>query len=86
MGFHNIWENNGLGIAATGMIIVFAALTFISIFIYLLPGILKVSSFVAPQDSEPLDVQTVQTGDADEVVAAVGFVLHQVEMRKNQTK
>ena len=84
MGFHNIWQHNGLGIAATGMIIVFAALTFISIFIYLLPGILKASSFIVPQDSEPLDAQTAQTTDGDELVAAMGFVLHQIELGKNQ--
>ena len=50
MGFHNITEANGVGIAATGMTIVFAALTFISVFILLLPAVLRAFSTVLPPE------------------------------------
>ena len=83
MGFDNIWDQNGLGIAITGMTIVFCALTFISVFIYLLPGILRQLAFVFPPETEPSKSTGAATNDA-EVAAALGVVMHQIERHKDR--
>lgn len=84
MGFQNIWEHNGVGIALTGMVIVFGALTFITIFISVLPGILHVVGTVLPDEDESRIVQGSDSAD-DEVAAAVGFVLHHVDSQRHRT-
>ena len=84
MGFDNILEHQGLGIAATGMIIVFAALTLITVFIAMLPRILALPMFgVPPDELQPVASRSRSTGE-DEVAAAIGFALHQVELQKKR--
>lgn len=79
MGFENIWEHNGLGIAATGMIIVFLALTGISIFIRVLPGILDALPITVSYEPEQQPASAKPGSDDDEVVAAIAFVRHHLE-------
>ena len=72
MGFKNISADN-LYLAATGMTVVFAALTMISVFIYLLPQVLSVVEVAdppAPAGSSPA------ANDDEEVAAAIGFAVH----------
>ena len=86
MGLHNIWDNNGIGIALTGMTIVFAALTMISVFISLLPKVLDAFSLVLPPEPEPqLAAQPESSGD-EEIAAVIGFALHQMQFISSQTK
>ena len=77
MGFDNILENNGLGIAVTGMTIVFAALTLITVFIYLLPKVLSGLELVVPPVSQLEVAPPPQSTDDEEMAAAIGFALHQ---------
>lgn len=71
MGFDNILESNGLGIAATGMVIVFGALTLITGFIYLLPKVLSAFALDAPSSVPP------ESSHDEEIAAVIGYVLHQ---------
>ena len=82
MGFDNIREHDGLGIAATGIIIVFTALTLISLFVALLPRLLQALSFLLPTRPELQQPSQRQSIEDDQVVAAIGFVLHQIEVQK----
>lgn len=92
--YQNIVDNNGIGIAVTGMLIVFATLTFITIFISYLPKILKSLEGILPEEgaghghhaaAAPQGIAALNTNSdqvQDEVVAAIGYVLHQ---RKNNS-
>ncbi len=52
MGVQNIINGHGVAVSITGMLIVFSVLTFISIFIAVLPHILKLVEKVFPEKSE----------------------------------
>ena len=71
----NIEDGQGMGIALTGMIIVFSVLALISLFIVLLPRILAV---VAKKFPESMGHHGVPVQDEDDasVLAAIGFVMH----------
>lgn len=53
IGLQNIAAYDGWAIAVTGILIVFAALLLISLFIAILPRTLAKLEFVLPQDSHP---------------------------------
>jgi Na+-transporting methylmalonyl-CoA/oxaloacetate decarboxylase gamma subunit len=76
MGWENVWESNGIGIAVTGLVIVFAALTLISVFIALLPRVLLVLSAILPAESHPPAPSQRGQRDDEELVAAIGVALH----------
>ena len=61
-----------LHLAVTGMTVVFAALTLIAVFIYLLPRVLAVIDGMF--STEP--AQQPAANDEDERAAAIGFALH----------
>ena len=84
MGIDNILESNGFGIAATGMTIVFVALTVISVFIYLLPKVLSAFERVVPPASEPQVAALPPSSDDEQIAAVIGFALHQHEAQPNQ--
>jgi oxaloacetate decarboxylase gamma subunit len=74
----NIIDARGYAIAITGMSIVFVALSLISLFLALLPRMLRVLSKVFPEPaSQPAapPLARVRAGD-DEIVAAIGAALH----------
>ena len=86
MNFDLITENNGFVIAGTGMLIVFIALTLISVFIALLPKVLAILSFVLPpEEAHSHPKATQKSTDEDEVAVAITFALHQVEMNKQRS-
>ncbi|MDA8744142.1 OadG family protein [Rubripirellula amarantea] len=77
--------SDGTAIAATGLVIVFAVLVLLSLFIASLP---KVLAFIEPWFPQPshLHAETAHPESQlpdDEVIAAIGFVLHTEIM--NQT-
>lgn len=76
LGIQNILDGQGIDIAITGMLVVFAALALISALISLLPIILKVFATTYPTKEEPNDLSEVSASPNDEVLAAIGFVLH----------
>ena len=82
-GFNNILESNGFAIAATGMTIVFAALTFISVFIYLVPKVLSAFELVVPPASQLQAASPPQSTDDEEIAAVIGFALHQRDAQSN---
>jgi sodium pump decarboxylase gamma subunit len=84
MSFNNILESNGFGIAATGMTIVFAALSFITIFIYLLPKMLYAFELIVPAAKESPVASSSQSTDDEEIAAVIGFALHQRDTLHNE--
>ncbi len=50
MGVENIIDGQGVAVSVTGMLIVFFALMFISIFIAILPHVLKLVEKVFPEE------------------------------------
>ncbi len=73
-----------LGLALTGLLIVFTALILISLFIALMPRVLGVLARIWPETDEPQVTAghpESQVPDNAAVLAAIGFVLH-TEMQK----
>ncbi len=77
-GFQAISDGAGVSIAVTGMLIVFFALAIISLFIRLLPELLKVLGPVLPRleshAQPPSSAERLST-DEEKIVAAIGYVL-----------
>jgi oxaloacetate decarboxylase gamma subunit len=84
IGFQQVLDQGGVGIALTGLTIVFLALVLISIFIAWLPRILELVDPYLPEASDhhttaaPAARAASQASQADdaELAAAIGFVLH----------
>lgn len=78
-GFQAISEGEGVSISVTGMLIVFFALTIISLFIRLLPVALDVMAPILPKlepHAQPPTVAEQMPTDKEKIVAAIGYVLH----------
>jgi Na+-transporting methylmalonyl-CoA/oxaloacetate decarboxylase gamma subunit len=70
---------NGLVVALVGLMIVFSALIFISLFIAALPHLLNKLAVIWPEVDEPVTHHAhheSQVADDNAVLAAIGFVLH----------
>jgi Na+-transporting methylmalonyl-CoA/oxaloacetate decarboxylase gamma subunit len=87
-GWQGIVEGDGISIAITGMLIVFAALTIISLFIALVPHLLAALAPILPKlhshHAPPGRAEQVPL-EHEKVVAAIAAVLHtelQIVMRK----
>lgn len=78
----NIIEGQGIDIALTGMLIVFVALSLITLSISLLPKILNVLEKVFPHKTG-VQGSGGSSAVADEILAAIGCVLHR-SIKKNQ--
>lgn len=81
-GLRAILEADGLGITVTGMLIVFAALTTISLFISLLPKVLDLLEPYLPEIGAHAAAASVPASGANRdidprAVAAIGWALHQ---------
>ena len=74
-GIQNILNAQGFTIAITGMLIVFAALTIISIFIALLPRLVAVLATVFPEGHHHAVQAKTTKKDDDKLLAAIGFGL-----------
>ncbi len=70
----NIEDGQGLGIALTGMVIVFSVLTLISVFIVLLPKVLAVVAKKFPESVG--HAEHTRDDDDGPLLAAIGFVVH----------
>lgn len=71
--------SRGVPIAIAGLLIVFTALTLISLFIGSLPRVLEMVAKVLPELEEPHHRPSHpedETEEDDAVLAAIGFVLH----------
>ncbi|MGD9857720.1 MAG: OadG family protein [Planctomycetaceae bacterium] len=82
MGFHNITEAGGIGLAVTGMTIVFVALLLVTWFIAGLPRMLPFLDAMLPvaeaRHGAPRPSASTGTASAmpDEIIVAIGFALH----------
>ncbi|HUG91579.1 MAG TPA: OadG family protein [Planctomycetaceae bacterium] len=78
LDLHRVLEHDGLEIAVTGMLIVFAVLALVSGFIALLPRALARLEAVlpAPHDAHAPRPPSAAAGDEVELLAAVAFCLH----------
>lgn len=88
-GMEAISEGNGIGISITGMAIVFFALTIISLFIRLLPEMLKVMEPILPRlesHTQPPTSAEQTSADHERIIAAIGYVLHMESQRASQSK
>ena len=73
----NVIDGQGISIAITGMVIVFFALTVISLFITALPRILeKVAERWPESQGHHRPAPAASSGPSDEIVAAIAMALH----------
>lgn len=84
-GIENIIEGQGISIALTGMFIVFVALSLITLSIFLLPKILGFLTKFIPQKAGVPGMPRDSSKEADEIIAAIGYVLHK-SLKKNPPK
>ncbi|HCK40092.1 MAG: hypothetical protein CMJ72_08755 [Planctomycetaceae bacterium] len=88
-GIEGITAGNGVSIAITGMLIVFFALTIITLFIRLLPEILAWMEPILPRlesHAQPSSAAERLPLDNEKIVAAIGFVLHLEMNEATQSK
>ena len=71
-------STRGIAIAMTGMVIVFAALVLVTLFISVLPGLVAISQKIVPevQDRHVPEADSRTLSPNHSVVAAIGFALH----------
>lgn len=74
-GFENITANNGIGMALTGMTIVFVALVIISGYIALLPKMLKKLSHILPEEETPVNRSDPEFADELRMAVVVAAAL-----------
>lgn len=81
-GWANVVDSNGPMIAASGIVIVFAALALITSFITLLPRILHAIHPLPEEDEAAPAGRPKAASTEDELVAAIAFALHTELQRK----
>jgi Na+-transporting methylmalonyl-CoA/oxaloacetate decarboxylase gamma subunit len=91
LSLQNIADNDGLGIALTGMLIVFSALLMITCSIIALPRVLVAVAGYLPEEHAhhaAAPPQPTELSEADEAVAvAIGYALHKaLQKRLRQSK
>ena len=74
--FQNILDSDGIGIAITGMSIVFIALALITSFIYALPKLLAKLEYVLPPEQTHHSAVPAPQADEAALAVAIGFALH----------
>lgn len=80
-GVQNILDAQGFTVAITGMLIVFAALTIISIFISLLPRLVVLLANVFPEGHHHAVQGKATKKDDDKLLAAIGFGLLKIRAK-----
>ncbi len=73
---NNIIAGNGVTISIMGMLIVFAALAFISLFIAILPKLLPFLEKIFPEQHHHHGPSSTQASDHNKVLAAIGYALY----------
>ncbi len=81
LSIQNILDGHGIEIAIIGMLVVFTALTLISVFISLLPSVLRIVYLIYPL-KDPGSLPERSDAPNDEVLVAIGSVLHAAEIGK----
>lgn len=81
LSVQNILDGHGIEISIIGMLVVFTALTLISAFIALLPSVLRIVNLIYPLKDTGVMSERSGTPE-DEVLAAIGSVLHAAEYGK----
>lgn len=81
LSIQNILDGRGIEISIIGMLVVFTALTLISAFISLLPYVLRIVNLIYPVKDSGFQLKCSETPE-DEVLAAIGSVLHAAEIGK----
>ncbi len=81
LSIQNVLDGHGIEIAIIGMIVVFTALALISAFISLLPSVLRIVNLIYPLE-DPVALPELSDTPKDEVLAAIGSVLHAAEIGK----
>jgi len=79
MGLENIIAGNGYTIAIMGMLIVFAALAIIALFISQLPKVLPLLNKVLPEGHHHAEQPTKHSADHDQMLAAIAYALFRKE-------
>jgi len=73
--FKKIMDGRGVSISVTGMLIVFMALVTITLFLLLLPRILKLVDRVYPEVEDETLNGSQEISEDTEVVAAIGYAM-----------
>ncbi len=73
--FEKIIDGKGVSISVTGMLIVFMALVTITLFLLLLPRILKLVNKVYPEVEEETLNESQEVSEDAEIVAAIGYAM-----------
>jgi len=76
--FENIAKGDGLSISFTGMLIVFAALTLIAVFIAILPWVMKILSPILPKGMVDHGAPAPRpvSGTDEKILAAIGYAMY----------
>ena len=81
LSIQNILDGHGIEISIIGMLVVFTALALITAFISLLPSVLRLVNLIYPtKEAGALSVCTDKP--ENEILAAIGSVLHSAEIGK----
>jgi Na+-transporting methylmalonyl-CoA/oxaloacetate decarboxylase gamma subunit len=81
-GLQNVLNVQGFTVSIVGMLIVFTALSFISIFIALLPKMLVVLAKVFPEEHHHAVQKKKTSDDDDKLLAAIGFGLLKIRAKE----
>ncbi|MDT8317871.1 MAG: OadG family protein [bacterium] len=81
-GLQNVVNAQGVTVSIVGMLIVFAALFIISIFIALLPKMLVVLAKVFPEGHHHAVKGKKTSDDDDKLLAAIGFGLLKIRAKE----
>ncbi len=85
-GIQNINDGHGLTIAITGMVIVFAALSIISIFIAILPKLILLLARAFPEEHHHATPAAKDAKDDEALLAAIGFGLYKARIKNDVKK
>lgn len=83
--WQHVIDGQGISVSITGMLIVFFALTLITVFIAVLPKILAAIEPIFPSKEDvvtAVDAPDTGVGVTEEVAAAIAFSIHLERLKK----
>ncbi len=83
--FENIAKHNGIGIAVTGLLIVFTSLVLISLAIAAMPKVLAALEDYLPAEHDHHGSPASKPSSDEAVAVAIGFALHSQLQLKDKT-
>jgi Na+-transporting methylmalonyl-CoA/oxaloacetate decarboxylase gamma subunit len=84
--FQNILDHQGIGIAVTGMLIVFVSLALITLAIATMPKVLAALAGFLPQEHEHHGPTSAKPSTDEALAVAIGFALHTRAKSKDQNR